>query len=111
MCSDRDVSKNYGCPEMSLGLPLFNNLTIVEQPVDLDALSDKYIDAAEAFISTSLASGDPFFLYYAAAHMHVPQNHADRWTNASNQTIARGAFGAALLEMDNEVGQFRVHII
>ena len=89
---------------MSIGLPLFNNITIVEQPVDLDALSDKYTEAADTFISTSAAAGDPFFLYYAAAHMHVPQNHAARWTNATNQTIARGAFGAALLEMDNEVG-------
>ena len=36
--------------------------------------------------------------------MHVPVNSDPRWHNYSKLAQQRGAFGAALLEMDNEVG-------
>ena len=102
-CCSRPAGR--GCPDADIGVPLFYNKTIKEQPVDLDTLSDKYGDAAEEFIGNAAASGEPFFLFYANSHMHVPQNHAARWTNASARALARGAFGASLLEMDNEVGR------
>ena len=63
-------AKGKGCPGQDIGVPLFHNKTIVEQPVNLDTLSDRYGDAAETFIGNAAASGNPFFLYYAAAHMH-----------------------------------------
>ena len=97
--------KGSGCPGQTIGVPLFHNKTIVEQPVNLDTLSARYGDAAETFIGNAAAAGGPFFLYYAAAHMHVPQNHDARWDNASAAARARGAFGAALMEMDDEVGR------
>jgi len=88
---------------------LFHNMTIVEQPVNLDQLSDKFSEAAVSFISAASTSGKPFLLYYAASHMHVPQNHAARWANLSTTPFATRknggrAFAAALLEMDNEMG-------
>ena len=78
--------------------------TIVEQPTDLDLLSDKYAKAAKEFVADAAAAGSPFFLYYAASHVHVPQNHHPRWDNFSKQAAERGAFGASLLEMDYEFG-------
>lgn len=50
--------------------------------------------------SFSAASGSPFLLYYAASHMHVPLNSAERWNKPG-----RSAFQSGLLEMDNEVGR------
>merc|ERR1719454_1878779 len=93
-----------------MGLPLFNNRTIAEQPADLDSLSDKYDAEIHDFISSSAASGDPFFLYFAASHVHVPQNHAKRWANRSSipfATCPNGGteFAAALMEMDHSVGE------
>ena len=105
VCCERAVGYNSGCPNSELGIPLFHNTSIIEQPVDLDALSDKYGAAAETFIGDATAAGDPFFLFYAPSHMHVPQNHDPRWTNASVAAKERGPFGAALVEMDNEVGR------
>eukprot|EP01051_Picozoa_sp_SAG22_P009091 SAG22_NODE_732_length_7583_cov_3.250134_3_plen_381_part_00 len=39
--------------------------------------------------------------YVANSHVHVPQNHADRWAGKSGI----GPFGDALMEMDWEVGE------
>jgi len=107
--ADPSCGRQSGCADFDIAVPLFHNTTIVEQPVDMDALSDKYLDATRDFISSAAASGDPFFLYYAASHMHVPQNHAARWRNLSTTPFATRAgggrdFAAALLEMDNEMG-------
>jgi hypothetical protein len=82
----------------------------VQQPLDLDTTSDQHGDAAEQFITDAAASGEPFFLYYANSHMHVPQNRHARWGNKSSTPWAvreNGGreFAASLLEMDNEVGR------
>jgi arylsulfatase G len=107
--ADPSCGRSNGCYGMDMGVPLFFNETIVQQPASLDGLSDVYAQHTRSFIAHAAAAGEPFFLYYAAAHMHVPQNHADRWANRSTTpfaTRANGgrAFAAALLEMDNEVG-------
>jgi hypothetical protein len=31
------------------------------------------------FLANAAAAPEPFFLYYAASHVHVPQNHDPRW--------------------------------
>jgi membrane-anchored protein YejM (alkaline phosphatase superfamily) len=110
---DPSCGRANGCADVTLGLPLFHNHTIVQQPLDLDTTSDQYGDAAEKFIADSAASGEPFFLYYANSHMHVPQNHHARWDNQSTTpwaTRENGGreFAASLLEMDNEVGRVMV---
>ena len=111
--ADNSCGRPVGCYDSvgatALGVPFFRNFTIVEQPADLDALSDRYAAAARAFVGGAVESGRPFFLYYAAAHVHVPQNHAARWANVSTSPFATRAnggaeFAAALAEMDGEVG-------
>jgi arylsulfatase len=83
----------------ALALPIFYNKTITEQPVDLTTVSTQYATAGANFVAS--AAGKPFFLYVANSHVHVPQNHAARWTGKS--TI--GPFGDALMEMDWEIGE------
>ena len=79
--ADPSCGRANGCADSDLGVPLFNNLTIIEQPANLDTVSDRYGLAAETFIADAGASGAPFFLYYAHSHMHVPQNHDPKWDN------------------------------
>ncbi|CAL4097636.1 unnamed protein product, partial [Meganyctiphanes norvegica] len=81
--------------------PLYSNTTIVEQPVDLPSLTQKYVDHAKNFIQRSNADGEPFFLYMPFNHVHHPQ-FADSSFYGKSQ---RGAFGDALIEMDWAVGQ------
>ncbi|XP_045345488.1 arylsulfatase G isoform X3 [Leopardus geoffroyi] len=51
----------------------------------------------------SSASGRPFLLYVALAHMHVPLSG----TRLSADRRGRGPYGAALREMDRLVGQIK----
>ncbi|KAM4822089.1 arylsulfatase G isoform X4 [Urocitellus parryii] len=82
-----------------LALPLYENLHIVEQPVNLSGLARKYAEKATQFIQQASASGRPFLLYVGLAHMHVPLAVA----GPRGQSLYR----AGLREMDNLVGQLK----
>ncbi|KFO84318.1 Arylsulfatase G, partial [Buceros rhinoceros silvestris] len=84
-----------------VALPLFENVTIVQQPVNLSSLAARYVEAAARFIQQASESGRPFFLYLALAHMHVPL-----WV-PSPLSPTLGIYGAALSEMDALVGQIK----
>jgi len=91
-----------GCADATLGIPLFANNTIIQQPTELETLSQKYGDEMERFISTSAAAQEPFFLYFAASHVHVPLNVNPSFVNASGLNIP---FHDALMELDHSVGR------
>ena len=59
-------------------MPLYDDYNIVEQPVDLINLGDHYGNKSEEFLKSVVDSPNPFFLYIAFAHMHVPLAHAPR---------------------------------
>jgi arylsulfatase G len=80
-------------------VPLYHQTQIVEQPADLNKLSEKYVQMAVQFINSQ--DNRPFFLYVAFAHTHVPLNHEEKYTNASYR---KTAFADTLLEMDATVG-------
>ena len=97
---DRRSSLLFESASGELALPLYHNLKIIEQPVNLDTLSDRYKTMADEFLSNQTAD-KPFFLYVAFAHMHVPQNHNPKYSNASTR---KTIFADTLLEMDSTVG-------
>uniref|UniRef100_A0A8C3M063 Arylsulfatase G n=1 Tax=Chrysolophus pictus TaxID=9089 RepID=A0A8C3M063_CHRPC len=82
-----------------VALPLFENLTIIQQPVNLSSLVERYVEAAARFIQQARDSRRPFFLYLALAHMHVPLQIAPPQD--------KGIYGAALREMDALVGRVK----
>ncbi|XP_004432973.1 PREDICTED: arylsulfatase G isoform X1 [Ceratotherium simum simum] len=86
-----------------VALPLYENLNIVEQPVNLSSLAQKYAEKATQFIQHASASGRPFLLYVGLAHMHVPLSR----TQLSADAQAQGPYGAGLREMDSLVGQIK----
>ena len=85
--------------KMNDSVPLYKQTQIVEQPVDLNTLSEQYVKMAVQFIKNQ--DNRPFFLYIAFSHTHVPLNHGDKYTNASYR---RTPFADTLLEMDAAVG-------
>ncbi|NXK89911.1 ARSG Arylsulfatase, partial [Formicarius rufipectus] len=85
-----------------VALPLFENVTIIQQPVPLSSLATRYAEAAERFIQRASDSGRPFFLYLALAHMHVPL-----WDPPTAPSSGRGIYGASLSEMDALVGRIK----
>ncbi|CAI5765689.1 arylsulfatase G isoform X1 [Podarcis lilfordi] len=86
-----------------IALPLFENLTIVQQPVDLTSLAAKYTEKAIQFIQYASQRGHPFFLYIALAHMHVPLTLAEPTWDLPGQD----PYGANLREMDALVGRIK----
>lgn len=86
-----------------VALPLYENLNIVEQPVNLSGLARKYAEKAVAFIEQASASGRPFLLYVGLAHMHVPLPVTPPLESPQNQR----PYHASLREMDSLVGQIK----
>ncbi|XP_015501235.1 arylsulfatase G isoform X1 [Parus major] len=84
-----------------VALPLFENITIVQQPVELGSLARRYTEEAVRFIHRASDSGRPFFLYLALAHMHVPL------TPPLPPAPGRSIYGASLSEMDALVGRIK----
>ncbi|XP_063098019.1 arylsulfatase G isoform X3 [Cavia porcellus] len=88
---------------MDVALPLYENLHIVEQPVNLSSLAQKYAEKAAQFIQQASASRRPFLLYIALAHMHVPISATQPLANPQGQR----PYQAGLREMDSLVGEIK----
>uniref|UniRef100_A0A3P9Q5G9 Arylsulfatase G n=1 Tax=Poecilia reticulata TaxID=8081 RepID=A0A3P9Q5G9_POERE len=81
-----------------VGLPLVENNSIVEQPLNLWALTDKYRSAALRIIHSARARAEPYFLLVASAHMHVPL------APVVADTSGEAVYAASLQELDGLVG-------
>ncbi|XP_053511558.1 arylsulfatase G isoform X2 [Artibeus jamaicensis] len=86
-----------------VALPLYENLNIVEQPVNLSRLAWEYAEKATQFIQHASTSGRPFLLYVGLAHMHVPLPE----TQLSADPRGRGPYAAGLRELDSLMGQIK----
>ncbi|XP_010187553.1 PREDICTED: arylsulfatase G [Mesitornis unicolor] len=87
-----------------VALPLFENVAIVQQPVNLSSLAAHYAEEAARFIRRASESGRPFFLYLALAHMHVPLGVPSLSPSSASDG---GIYGASLREMDALVGRIK----
>ncbi|KAK9530595.1 hypothetical protein VZT92_012086 [Zoarces viviparus] len=98
-------SVHGGCYS-KVGLPLVENSSIVEQPLDLRTLTEHYKSAATRIIHNARERGQPYLLYIALAHMHVPLA-PPLPPDASATTRRPGdakVYAASLREMDGLVG-------
>ncbi|XP_055509907.1 arylsulfatase G isoform X1 [Leucoraja erinacea] len=84
-----------------VALPLLENERIVEQPVNLSSLTERYTEQVIQFIQKARKTMHPFFLYFAPAHMHVPLQYDSQFANTST----RGPYGDGLRELDHAIGQ------
>lgn len=91
--------KREGCYS-KVGLPLIENSSIVQQPLDLWTLTETYKTTALRIINNAREKGQPYLLYIALAHMHVPL--APNPSPPLNSP--HSAYAASLQEMDSLVG-------
>lgn len=91
----------------TMWLPLYENNTIVEQPVELSNLATKYASAASNFIHMSALERKPYFLYMAFSHVHqlcaprdMDEQRFCQWGSMEN-----ASFSSAVEEMDWIAGE------
>lgn len=97
-------------PTGCTNLPLFQDDEVIQQPVDLDTLAEKYAKAATSFIEEN--KKDPFFLYMAFSHVHVTITPVIQYAGPKFRgTSERGPFGDAVEELDWIVGQIMSQLI
>jgi arylsulfatase A len=77
------------------------NATVLEQPVSLDTLVDRYSEFAERFIRRSAEADKSFYLYVPFNHIHAPNSCSVRFCGKSR----RGPVGDATEEADWAVGR------
>ena len=75
-------------------LPLIHDNTIIQEQPDQKGLTERYTERCIEFIRKH--SDEPFFLYMAHMHMHLPLYAADRFY----QETENGDFGACMAEVD-----------
>ncbi|XP_069485571.1 arylsulfatase A-like isoform X1 [Ambystoma mexicanum] len=94
-------TKCFGvCDQNRVLVPVVWDERIIQQPVDFTQLGYLYNAFAQLFIADAVASGNPFFLYFASHHTHYPQFASGQYAEKS----LRGPFGDALMEFDGSVG-------
>lgn len=101
---------NHTCifdDDETMWLPLFKNQTIIEQPVRVQSLAQRYARAANGFIRQSIITEQPFFLYLPFSHVHqlcAPRDWGEpgtcQWGAKTHST-----FLDAVEEMDWIVGR------
>jgi arylsulfatase A-like enzyme len=102
---DNHICKADG--DETMWLPLYQNASIVQQPVKLDDLATTFANSAVSFIEENAAAKKPFFLYMAFSHVHqlcaprdMPEQSTCQWAAIENAT-----FSDAVQEMDWIAGQ------
>ncbi|XP_077406165.1 arylsulfatase G-like isoform X2 [Vanacampus margaritifer] len=102
----RSAGKEKYCYS-DVALPLMENSSIVEQPLDPWTLTQQYQAAALRSIRHARERGQPYFLHLALAHMHVPLAPPLPQTAAPHSPADGQAYAATLREMDGLVGSIR----
>jgi arylsulfatase A len=101
MPTSRGFDHYYGIPysnDMSPSV-LMQDTTVIESPVQLDNLTQRYTQQATRFISQ--AKGSPFFLYLAHTFPHIPLAASPAFLGTSKM----GLYGDVVEELDWSVGQ------
>lgn len=99
--TSRGFDGYYGIPYSNDQSPsvLLHNTDVIESPVNLDTITQRYTQVAANFIRQSRES--PFFLYFAHTAPHLPLSVSPRFRGRSSM----GLYGDVLEEVDWSVGQ------
>lgn len=80
-------------------IPLYRDTTIIEQPVDQSAITERYTEEAIRLIRS--AGNGPFFLYFAHSMPHPPLQVSERFRGRSRA----GPYGDVVETLDWSAGQ------
>jgi arylsulfatase len=101
MPTNRGFDEFYGLPYSNDQEPsvLMHNTEVIEEPVQLDTLTQRYTEQAVDFISRS--RDYPFFLYLPHTFPHIPLAASPRFLGRSGA----GLYGDVIQEIDWSTGE------
>jgi arylsulfatase A len=99
--TSRGFDEYFGLPYSHDQAPvqLMHNRDVIESPVDIDTLTQRYTEQAVRFIESS--GNSPFFLYLAYSMPHTPLAASSSFSGRSDL----GLYGDVVEELDWSVGQ------
>ena len=99
--TSRGFDEYFGIPYSNDMTPrvLMHNTDVIEDPANLDTLTERYTERATRFIRDSKQS--PFFLYLPHTFPHIPLGASTRFRGKS----AEGLYGDVVEEIDWSVGE------
>jgi arylsulfatase len=99
--TSRGFDEYFGIPYSNDQWPsvLLQGMQVVEEPVELDNLTERYTERAIDFLQR--AGNSPFFLYLAQTFPHIPLAASSRFRGKSGL----GLYGDAVQEIDWSTGQ------
>jgi arylsulfatase A len=99
--TSRGFDQYFGIPYSNDMTPrvLMRNTEVIENPANLDTLTQRYTQEANQFIRRS--QGSPFFLYLPHTYPHIPLGVSERFRGKSSE----GLYGDVVEEIDWSVGE------
>ncbi len=93
-----DMGRQAGRPDTMPPLPLLRDEEVLEEQPDQRSLTERYVEQAVRFLRDRRK--DPFFLYFAHMHVHLPHYAPERFERESRN----GEYGAAVACVDWATG-------
>lgn len=93
-----DMGRQAGRPDRWPPLPLLRDEEVIQQQPDQTALTERYVEECVRFLRGH--RHEPFFLYFAQMHVHLPLYAAPRFVAQSRN----GRYGACVEAIDWSVG-------
>jgi arylsulfatase A-like enzyme len=93
-----DMGRQAGRPDTMPPLPLLRDEEVIEEQPDQRSLTERYVEQAVRFLRDRRK--DPFFLYFAHMHVHLPHYAPERFERESRN----GEYGAAVACVDWATG-------
>ena len=85
---------------------LYRNNDVVEQPIRLPGLSQRFVKEVIEFMKNATSNKEPFLLVLSWSHMHTYLTTANEFAGKSQF----GRYGDALEELDWSVGEILKHV-
>ena len=89
-----DMGRQAGRKKQYPPLPLIKDNAVIQEQPDQRALTERYVEQALDFIGTQ--RDEPFFLYLAHMHVHLPLYASERFVQESRN----GDYGACVAGID-----------
>lgn len=93
-----DMARTESNPNKFPPLPLVHGNEVIQQQPDQRSLTERYTEKSIEFIKES--EGNPFFLYLAHMHVHLPLYAAESFVKKSRN----GDYGACVMAIDWSTG-------